>query len=90
MRALSLNLYAQHGDWPARRQALRQGLARLRPDLLALQEAVVDDAYDQVADLLGDGWHVAHQRQGLVGDGRHHGASVASRWPRRPSAGCWW
>jgi hypothetical protein len=29
MRALSLNLLAQHGDWPARCQARRQGLARV-------------------------------------------------------------
>jgi hypothetical protein len=45
--------------------------------VLALQEAVVDDGYDQVLDLLGDGYTVVHQRQGLIGDGRHHGAS----WP---------
>jgi endonuclease/exonuclease/phosphatase family metal-dependent hydrolase len=81
MRALSLNLFARHGDWPARREALREGLAGLRPDVLALQEAVADDGYDQVTDLLGEGWHVVHQRRGLIGDGRHHGASVASRWP---------
>jgi endonuclease/exonuclease/phosphatase family metal-dependent hydrolase len=83
LRALSLNLFAQHGDWPARRQALRAGLARLRPDVLALQEAVVDETYDQALDLLGGDYQVAHQRVGLVGDGRHHGASVASRWPIR-------
>jgi endonuclease/exonuclease/phosphatase family metal-dependent hydrolase len=62
---------------------LRAGLRRLRPDVLALQETVVDDAYDQAVDLLGDGYHVAHQKVGLVGDGRHHGASVASLWPIR-------
>jgi hypothetical protein len=45
--------------------------------------AVVDEAYDQAADLLGDGYHIVHQTVGLVGDGRHHGASVASRWPIR-------
>jgi endonuclease/exonuclease/phosphatase family metal-dependent hydrolase len=81
LRAMTLNLWAQHGTWPARRDALREGLQQLRPDVLMLQEAVVDGAYDQVADLLGDGFQVVHQRVGLVGDGRHHGASVASRWP---------
>jgi hypothetical protein len=40
----------------------------------------VGDGYDQVADLLGPGYHVAHQAIGLVGDG-NHGASIASRWP---------
>jgi endonuclease/exonuclease/phosphatase family metal-dependent hydrolase len=81
VRALTLNLWAQHGDWPARREALRAGLQELRPDVLALQEAVVDARYDEVVDLLGPEFQVAHQTVGLVGDGRHHGASVASRWP---------
>jgi endonuclease/exonuclease/phosphatase family metal-dependent hydrolase len=81
LRALTLNLWAQHGDWPTRRTALREGLRQLRPDVLMLQEAVVDDTYDQAVDLLGEGYDIVHQRIGLVGDGRHHGASVASRWP---------
>ena len=81
LRAMTLNVWAQHGDWPARRDTLREGLRRLGPDVLMLQEAVVDVAYDQAADLLGDGYHVVHQTVGLIGDGRHHGASVASRWP---------
>src|SRR4051794_40007400 len=34
-------------------------------------------------ELLGAGYEVVHQQQGLVGDGTHHGASVASRWPIR-------
>src|SRR5215211_5054083 len=58
MRALSLNLFGRNADWPARRQALQEGLRRLRPE-----------------------YHLAHQTRSLVGDGRHHGASVASRWP---------
>ncbi|HZB60562.1 MAG TPA: endonuclease/exonuclease/phosphatase family protein, partial [Actinomycetota bacterium] len=81
MRAMSLNLFGRHGDWPARRELLAAGLRRLRPDVVALQEAVVDDTGDQAAELLGAGYHLAHQTLGLVGDGRHHGASVASRWP---------
>ena len=81
MRALSLNLWGHDGDWPARRQALTAGLRRLRPDVVAFQEAIVDSAYDQAAELLGADYHLAHQARGLLGDGRHHGASVASRWP---------
>lgn len=81
LRAISLNVFAHHGDWPARRRALRSGLRQLRPDVLALQEAIVDDTYDQAVDLLGPDYHVAHQTVGLIGDGRHHGASIASRWP---------
>ena len=41
MRALSLNVFAQHGDWPARREVPRAGLARLRPDVIALQDSLL-------------------------------------------------
>ena len=81
LRALTLNLFAEHGDWPARRRALQSGLERLRPDVVALQEAIVDDGHDSAREVLGTEYEVAHQTRGLVGDGRHHGASVASRWP---------
>jgi endonuclease/exonuclease/phosphatase family metal-dependent hydrolase len=43
-----------------------------------LQEAVVTDEYDQVADILGPGFHVHHQ-EGREADGS--GLSIASRWP---------
>ena len=81
MRALTINLFAHHGDWPARREVLRDGLRRLRPDVVTLQEAIVDGTYDQAVELLGPDYAVVHQQRGLIGDGRHHGASVASRWP---------
>jgi hypothetical protein len=58
VRAMSLNLFVHHGDWPARRDVLADGLWRLRPDVLALREAVVDDdGYDQAAELLGPDYH---------------------------------
>ena len=38
--------------------------------------------YDQVVDLLGPGFQVAHQSQGLAaGDPHFRGASIASRYP---------
>jgi endonuclease/exonuclease/phosphatase family metal-dependent hydrolase len=80
-RALTLNLFAEHADWPARRAVLRSGLARLRPDVVTLQEAVVDETHDSAREVLGPDYELAHQKQGLIGDGHHHGASVASRWP---------
>jgi endonuclease/exonuclease/phosphatase family metal-dependent hydrolase len=81
LRAMTLNLFGHDGGWPARREVLQAGLAQLRPDVLALQEAIADDTYDQAVELLGGDYHVVHQTMGLLGDGRHHGASVASRWP---------
>lgn len=83
IRAATVNLFAHHGDWERRRPALQQALRALDADVLALQEAVVDGGYDMARELLGDGYEIVHQQQGLVGDGTHHGASVASRWPVR-------
>ena len=76
LRAISLNLFGHNADWRARLPALQEGLRRLRPDVLALQEAVVDGTGDQAAELLGPEYHLAHQTRGLVGDGHHRGASV--------------
>ena len=78
MRVLTQNVWARHGDWPARRDLLRAGFADLRPDLVALQETVVTEGYDQVADLLGSGYHTVHQSR-REPDGT--GMSLASRWP---------
>ena len=51
MRILTLNLWGTRGDWNARRDVLRCGLEMLEPDLVAFQEAVLTDAYDQARDL---------------------------------------
>ena len=66
VRVLTLNLWGQSGDWSARRQILVAGLRALQPDLVAFQETIVTDAYDQVADLLGKNYHIAHQSRGLM------------------------
>ena len=39
----------------------RCGFVDLAPDLLTLQETIVTDTYDQVRDVLGDGYHLVHQ-----------------------------
>jgi endonuclease/exonuclease/phosphatase family metal-dependent hydrolase len=83
VRIATVNLFARHGDWERRQTALRASLQALDADVLALQETIVDDGYDMAAELLGEGYHLAHQTVGLVGDGTHHGSSVASRWPIR-------
>jgi hypothetical protein len=68
----------RHQAWAARQAALTAGLRALGPDLIALQEALVTTDFDQVAELLGPGYHLAHQRE-RESDGS--GASIASRWP---------
>ena len=78
MRVVTQNLWGTRGDFEARRDVLRKGFRELEPDLVAFIEAIETDEYDQVVDLLGDGYHVAHQID-REPDGQ--GASIASRWP---------
>jgi len=47
--------------WTARQAALTAGLRALRPDLVAFQEALRTNDFDQVVELLGPGYRVAHQ-----------------------------
>jgi endonuclease/exonuclease/phosphatase family metal-dependent hydrolase len=75
VRVATLNLWERYGVWDERRSVLVDGLRKLRPDIIAFQEAVVTDVYDQVADLFGASYHIAHQ---AGRDGR--GLSIASRW----------
>jgi endonuclease/exonuclease/phosphatase family metal-dependent hydrolase len=85
MRVLTLNLWGRRGAWDERRSALIAGLCELQPDLVAFQEAIVNDEYDQVVDLLGPGFHIAHQKSREPGGPSDveagQGISVASRWP---------
>jgi endonuclease/exonuclease/phosphatase family metal-dependent hydrolase len=69
---------AEPATWSDRRAVLADGLRALEPDLAAFQEAICRDGYDQVADLLGPGYHLAHQTR-READGS--GVSLASRWP---------
>jgi endonuclease/exonuclease/phosphatase family metal-dependent hydrolase len=77
VRVATLNLWGRHGAWDERRSVLVDGLRELQPDIIAFQEAVVTDGYDQVADLLGATYNVAHQA-GREAEGT--GLSIASRW----------
>jgi endonuclease/exonuclease/phosphatase family metal-dependent hydrolase len=78
LRVAQLNLFHTGGDWRNRRDVLVAGLRQAAPDLVAFEESVVTGDYDQVRDLLGDGYHIQHQRH-RTEDGV--GVSLASRWP---------
>jgi hypothetical protein len=85
VRVATLNLWGRRGVWEERRRVLVEGFRKNAPDLVAFQEAVVGDGYEQVTDILGPGYHLAHQtdreadRGGDIEDGQ--GISIASRWP---------
>jgi endonuclease/exonuclease/phosphatase family metal-dependent hydrolase len=83
VRVATLNLWGRSGAWAERRSVLIDGFRELRPDLVALQEPIKTEDYDQVVDLLGPEFYVAHHNPGMVDHGEHHGASIASRWPLR-------
>src|SRR5207248_3250381 len=78
VRVVTLNLWGQRGAWADRRSILIDSFRTLQPDLVAFQEAIKRDDYDQVIDLLGPEFHVAHQVR-READGQ--GISIASRWP---------
>jgi endonuclease/exonuclease/phosphatase family metal-dependent hydrolase len=84
IRVLTFNLFGRRADWDARRAVIIEGLRGVEPDLVAFQEAIVSEEYDQVSDLLGEEFHVAHQAErehGEEGVERGQGASIGSRWP---------
>ena len=78
VRVATLNLWGQQGAWDERRRVLVDGFRVLQPHVVAFQEAIKTDAYDQVVDVLGPDFHVVHQI-GRSADGI--GASIASRLP---------
>jgi endonuclease/exonuclease/phosphatase family metal-dependent hydrolase len=84
-RVATLNMWGRRGTWDERKRVLAEGFREYAPDLVAFQEAVVTGGYDQVTNVLGEGYHLAHQtvrelgRGGDVEDGQ--GISIASRWP---------
>ena len=78
VRVLMLNVFGDSAAWPERRSVLVAGLRDVRPDLVVLEEAIKTDAYDQVVDLLGPDYHVAHQT-GRPENGS--ALSIASCWP---------
>jgi endonuclease/exonuclease/phosphatase family metal-dependent hydrolase len=82
MRVLTLNLWARSGPYAVREPLLREGLALLAPDVVALQEVEhTPDAGSQADDLLGPlGYDVVYERR--IGENvADPGIAVASRHP---------
>jgi endonuclease/exonuclease/phosphatase family metal-dependent hydrolase len=78
VRVATLNAFGVREDWAARRAVMKSGFAALDADVVVLQEVLAATGYDQVRDVLGDGYHVAHHSE-RESDGQ--GISIASRWP---------
>jgi endonuclease/exonuclease/phosphatase family metal-dependent hydrolase len=80
VRVATLNAFGLREGWTARREVMRAGFAELGADLVAMQEVIARSGYDQVRDVLGAGYEVAHHSE-REEDGQ--GISIASRWPIR-------
>lgn len=78
IRIVTLNIFGHHGPWERRRPILAEGFRRLDADIIALQEVITNDEYDQARAILGDGYHLIYQTRGKVDD---MGIAIASRWP---------
>lgn len=78
IRVATLNLWGQSGPWAQRRSVVVDGLREIGPDLVAFQEAIKTDEYDQVRDVLDSDFHMIHQ---AVRGPEGSGVSIASRWP---------
>lgn len=78
VRIATLNTWGMRGNWTERRRVLSDGLLALDADLLTLQETIVDNGYDQAADVLDRRYEIIHQ-QDRETDGQ--GITTASRWP---------
>jgi endonuclease/exonuclease/phosphatase family metal-dependent hydrolase len=86
LSVLTLNLWHDRGEWPARAKAIRAWIDRLAPDLIGFQEALRLPGFDQVAELLGERPYQvafaaasAFSRPGANGPGEL-GNAVASRF----------
>lgn len=82
MRVLTLNIWARSGPYSVREPLLREGVALLAPDLIALQEVDAGPGPgNQAEQLLGAlGYEVAYERR--VGENvADPGIAVASRHP---------
>jgi endonuclease/exonuclease/phosphatase family metal-dependent hydrolase len=78
VRVATINVFGLREDWPSRRAVMTSGFAALEPDLVAMQEVIARPDYDQVRDVLGAGYEIAHHSERET-DGQ--GISIASRWP---------
>jgi endonuclease/exonuclease/phosphatase family metal-dependent hydrolase len=83
MRVLTYNLLSYgHADGARRTAVVRAELARLRPDVVALQEVTRTPAFDQARELLGGEFTIV-DHPGPSDDGV--GACLAARWPIGPA-----
>jgi endonuclease/exonuclease/phosphatase family metal-dependent hydrolase len=82
LRVLTLNVWNRSGPWEARLGIIRDGIRRLDPDLIGLQEIIAHESASQaVAIAEGLGYETAFGAAHDVGGGFLFGNAVLSRFP---------
>src|SRR5262249_43543330 len=85
LKLLTLNIWNRQGPWERRLPLIREGVRRLAPDLVGLQEVLHLDGGgpDQAEDVAaGLGYHVVFGRAWAIwGGGLDFGNALLSRWP---------
>ena len=82
----TLNIWHDAGPWPQRRELIVDELARLKPDLVGLQEVLcLPDGHGQAEELAGPGYEVVYAAASRRSDGAWLGNALLSRLPVRRS-----
>lgn len=80
IRALSLNIWNRSGPWKDRLELIRQGIERLEPHVIGLQEVVVDDEGSQAEEIAkGFGYEIAYGTASKYANGATFGNAILSK-----------
>lgn len=82
VRVVTLNIWNRLGPWDERLAAIRDGLVKMSPDIVGLQEVIEIPGLTQ-ADTIAEGlgYHTAYGLANPYGEGVSLGNAVLSRWP---------
>ena len=86
LKLLTLNIWNYYGPWPERRTLIEQWIARLDPDIIALQEVLRGPTIDQLAEINKPlGYTAAYAEAIKFWDDQSlsFGNALLSRWPQR-------
>jgi endonuclease/exonuclease/phosphatase family metal-dependent hydrolase len=83
LTVVTLNIWNRSGEWERRRELISAGLARLAPDVIALQEVLASAGATQAHEVAPPGFAVAYGAGWHIGGGVHLGNAILSRHPLR-------
>jgi len=82
LRVLTLNIWNRQGPWEERLLLIREGIQRLDPDIIGLQEILAHESASQaIAIAEGLGYETAFGVANDFGSGFYFGNAVLSRFP---------